>query len=65
MQRPAFFALGSFNITKTDLVPLILGYADEADVVYNARASLGAVRAWPNMHPVRRLRGWPLPQSRW
>ena len=36
MQRPAFFALGGFNIAKTDLVPLIVSYPDDADVVYNA-----------------------------
>ena len=46
VQRPAFFALGSFNLAKTDLVPLIVHYPDDADVVYNACAAPPAQRSY-------------------
>jgi Timeless protein len=35
--REAFFEIGRKNIIKTDLIPLIMGYVDDLDVVYNAR----------------------------
>ncbi|KAK9804992.1 hypothetical protein WJX73_009460 [Symbiochloris irregularis] len=34
--RPAFTALCKFNIARSDLVPLIISYADDMDLVYNA-----------------------------
>jgi hypothetical protein len=34
-KRPAFFALSSTNISKTDLVPLLMAYPDNKDVVFN------------------------------
>ena len=36
-QRPAFFAVGHYNFARSDLVPLIVTYPDDYDVVYNAR----------------------------
>jgi len=37
-KRPAFFALSSTNISKTDLVPLLMAYPDNKDVVFNSGA---------------------------
>lgn len=35
--RPAFFAVSKYNFARSDLVPLIVTYPDDYDVVYNAR----------------------------
>lgn len=37
--RDVFFKLGDFDIVRNDLVPLIVSFPDEHDVVYNARKS--------------------------
>eukprot|EP00887_Chlorella_sp_A99_P001979 scaffold18.g1979.t1 len=34
--RPAFFAVSKYNFARSDLVPLIVTYPDDYDVVYNA-----------------------------
>jgi hypothetical protein len=39
--RPAFFAVSKYNFARSDLVPLIVTYPDDYDIVYNARE-------WPN-----------------
>lgn len=39
LNREAFMHLGKQNIVKSDLIPLIMGYVDELDIVYNARKS--------------------------
>ena len=36
-ERPIFFASGKLNLARTDLVPLIVTYPDDYDVVFNAR----------------------------
>lgn len=36
-ERPIFFAAGKLNLARTDLVPLIVTYPDDYDVVFNAR----------------------------
>eukprot|EP00884_Botryococcus_braunii_P014003 jgi/Botrbrau1/22603/Bobra.176_1s0033.1 len=36
LNREAFMHLGKQNIVKSDLIPLILGYVDDLDIVYNA-----------------------------
>lgn len=36
-ERPAFFAVSHYNFARSDLVPLIVSYPDDYDVVYNAR----------------------------
>ncbi len=35
--RPAFFAVSKYNFARSDLVPLIVTYPEDYDVVYNAR----------------------------
>jgi timeless len=35
--RPVFFKLGGFHLAANDLVPLVVTYPNEHDVVYNAR----------------------------
>ena len=37
--RAAFFKLGQFNVAKSDLVPIIVTYAHDTDLVYNACAT--------------------------
>lgn len=34
--REAFFAVSKYNLTRSDLVPLIVTYPDDYEVVYNA-----------------------------
>ncbi|KAL4422339.1 hypothetical protein ABPG75_008536 [Micractinium tetrahymenae] len=34
--RPAFFAVSKYNFARSDLVPLIVTYPDDYDVIYNA-----------------------------
>ena len=49
VQRPAFLALGGFNLAKTDLVPLMVTFPGDVDVVYNARTPLpwlNALATW-------------------
>lgn len=36
-ERPSFFAVSKYNFARSDLVPLIITYPDDYDVVYNAR----------------------------
>lgn len=36
--RDVFFKLGEFATAKSDLVPMIVTYPDDTDLVYNARA---------------------------
>lgn len=38
VERPAFFAVSKYNFAKTDLVPLLVTYPEDYDVVYNTRA---------------------------
>lgn len=38
VKRPAFFTLSKSNISKSDLVPLLLAYPDNKDVVFNSGA---------------------------
>jgi hypothetical protein len=35
--RPAFFAVSKYNFARSDLVPLVVTYPDDYDVLYNAR----------------------------
>jgi hypothetical protein len=35
-ERPAFYAISKYNLARSDLVPLIITYPDDAEVVYNA-----------------------------
>ncbi len=35
--RPAFFAVSKYNFARSDLVPLIVTYPEDYEVVYNAR----------------------------
>ncbi|KAL4855933.1 Protein timeless [Chlorella vulgaris] len=35
-ERPSFFAVSKYNFARSDLVPLIITYPDDYDVVYNA-----------------------------
>jgi hypothetical protein len=35
--RPVFFKLAQFQTAKTDLVPLIISYPGDSDIVFNAR----------------------------
>eukprot|EP00890_Picochlorum_soloecismus_P004580 jgi/Picsp_1/5122/NSC_02485-R1_timeless family protein len=35
-ERPAFFAVSKYNFVRTDLVPLIVTYPEDYDVIYNA-----------------------------
>lgn len=35
--RPAFFAISQYNFARSDLVPLIVTYPEEYEIVYNAR----------------------------
>ena len=35
--RPAFTALSKYNLARADLVPLIVSYPEDVDLVYNAR----------------------------
>lgn len=37
--RPAFFAVSKYNFARSDLVPLIVTYPEDYEVVYNARES--------------------------
>ncbi len=37
MARDAFHAIGSYHLTKRDLLPLITTYPDDVDLVFNAR----------------------------
>lgn len=41
VERPAFFAVSKYNFAKTDLVPLLVTYPEDYDVVYNTRACHG------------------------
>lgn len=36
VERPAFFAVAKYNFTKTDIVPLLVTYPEEYELVYNA-----------------------------
>ena len=36
-ERPAFFAVGKYNFARSDLVPLVVTYPEDYDVVFNAR----------------------------
>ena len=36
-ERPAFFAVSKYNFARSDLVPLIVTYPEDYDVVFNAR----------------------------
>lgn len=38
--RPGFFAVSKYNFARSDLVPLIVTYPEDYDVVYNAREYL-------------------------
>lgn len=38
VERPAFFAVSKYNFAKTDLVPLLVTYPEDYDVVYNTCA---------------------------
>jgi hypothetical protein len=42
--RDVFFKLGEFDTAKNDLVPIIVTYPDDTELVYNTRA-------WPQMQP--------------
>lgn len=44
-ERPAFFAVSKYNFAKTDLVPLIVTYPEEYDIIYNA-CRLHVVKAY-------------------
>lgn len=44
-EREAFYYLGSIGIAKRDLLPLLLAYADQPDVVYNAREYMCTITA--------------------
>ena len=35
-ERPAFFAVAKYNFAKTDIVPLLVTYPDDYELVYNA-----------------------------
>lgn len=35
-ERRAFFAISKYNFARSDLVPLILAYPEDYDVVFNA-----------------------------
>lgn len=35
--REAFQVLGQYNIAKSDLVPIIVTYPKDTDIVYNSR----------------------------
>lgn len=35
-ERPAFFAVSKYNFARSDLVPLIVTYPEDYDVIYNA-----------------------------
>ena len=39
--RPAFFAVSKYNFARSDLVPLIVTYPEDYDIVYNARELRG------------------------
>lgn len=41
--REAFMHLGRQNIVKSDLIPLIMQYVEEMDIVYNACTTLDHV----------------------
>lgn len=48
--RPAFFAVSKYNLARSDLVPLIVTYPEDYEVIYNARkfykiASGGSMRS--------------------
>ncbi|PSC68202.1 calcium-translocating P-type PMCA-type [Micractinium conductrix] len=49
--RPAFFAVSKYNFTRSDLVPLICAYPDDADVVYNA-LKVATFLTMPPSHPL-------------
>ncbi|KAG7667153.1 hypothetical protein NADE_003050 [Nannochloris sp. 'desiccata'] len=36
IKRPSFFAVSKYNFARSDLVPLIVTYPEEYDIVYNA-----------------------------
>lgn len=38
--REAFQVLGQYNIAKSDIVPLIVTYVKDTDIVYNSCNSL-------------------------
>ena len=42
--RPAFFKLAQLHVARTDLVPIVMAYAHNVDLVYNARAPYRGVR---------------------
>lgn len=45
--RDAFFVLGKAKTTRTHLIPLITRYAEDVDIVYNARELAHPVRLCP------------------
>lgn len=46
VERPAFFAVSKYNFAKTDLVPLLVTYPEDYDVVYNTRACHDCIGTW-------------------
>lgn len=46
--RPAFFAVSKYNFARSDLVPLIVTYPEDYEVVYNARER--TFLFWPHVH---------------
>lgn len=44
--RPAFFAVSKYNFARSDLVPLIVTYPEDYEVVYNAREQLIVQTCW-------------------
>ena len=43
VERPAFFALCTTNVAKSDLVPLLATYPDNHEIVFNAGSTLPAM----------------------
>jgi hypothetical protein len=60
--RDVFFKLGEFDTAKNDLVPIIVTYPDDTDLVYNARA-WPQMRLGPTRMPGHARQGWLVSHS--
>ena len=64
-ERPAFFAVHKYNLARSDLVPLIVTYPEDYDIVYNARKfktwtwnSQDVVLSYSASFTVECMQGW-------